>query len=61
MLEVYLDRAKFQSSAKFTSQGMGFQICAIGISYETLFRRAGHNYTVLSTLKGTKTNLLKRP
>jgi len=28
---------KFQSCAEFTSQAMGFQICAIGISYKTLF------------------------
>ena len=24
---------------------MGFQMCIIGISYKTLFRRAGHKYT----------------
>ena len=35
-------RTKFQSSAKFTSLGMGFQICAIEISSKTVFFRAGH-------------------
>jgi len=37
-------RNKFQSSAKFTSQVMGLQMCAIGISYKTPFRKAGHIY-----------------
>ena len=35
-------RAKFQSNAIFTSQIMGFQICANGINYKTPFCRASH-------------------
>ena len=40
-------RTKFQSSTKFTSQVTDFQICAIGISYKTPFRRAGHIYAFI--------------
>ena len=36
MLEVKI-RTKFQSSAKFTSQVMGLQVCATGISYRPFF------------------------
>ena len=36
-------RTKFKSSAKFTSQLIGFQICVIGISYKTPFCRESHN------------------
>ena len=37
---------KFQDSTKFTSQVMGFQICAIGISYKNPFHRAGHIFAI---------------
>jgi len=36
MLGVYI-KAKFQNSAKFTSQVTGFQICAIGVAIKSLF------------------------
>ena len=40
------NKARFQSSATFTSQlrVTGFQICAIGISYKTPLHRASHIY-----------------
>ena len=33
---------------------MGFQICAIGISYKTPFCRAGHNYNPSKCLPSVK-------
>ena len=45
---------KFQSGSKFKSQVMGFQICAIGISYTTPFRRAGHNLATLNNRTKTR-------
>ena len=52
---------KFQSGSKFKSQVMGFQICAIGISYKTPFCRASHNWQVLEHCSSTIFEAKKQP